>query len=99
MIVMAFAIPERTLGIIEHNRRFYGHRHSTHLYAYLIELTAQADYCYHQCPLLFGRGDAVALSDEEVAYQHVKIMHEQVSSSWSAYSTAEWLRRLKGVRA
>jgi hypothetical protein len=84
MKVMAFAMDEERLRIIEHNRRFYAEQYSTPTYELSMELVVQCNYLYNlMC-------ESRASGDDRVAYEHVRTMHQQASASWQKLQVFDW---------
>jgi hypothetical protein len=88
MQIMAFALTEERLRIVEHNRAYYRENFSTPAYEYLMELTSQLDFLHEQWlraeRYKFGRTtEEIAWADEcRLVHDHVALMHEQVSQNW-----------------
>jgi hypothetical protein len=92
MRVMAFAMDEGRLRIIEHNRRFYADRYSTPVYEHSMELVVQGDFLYHESLALrrFGQPESAYAAECRLAYEHVYLMHQQVSESWQKLQAFDW---------
>jgi hypothetical protein len=94
MRVLAFAMDEERLRIIEHHRRFYAEQFSTPVYELLMELIVQANYLYEQVNE-HNRFQMEAyqkryVAELQLALDHVSIMHEQVSASWQKLQAFDW---------
>jgi hypothetical protein len=92
MRVMAFAMDEGRLRIIEHQRKFYADKFSTPVYEHSMELVVQGDFLYHESLALrrFGQPEDAYAAECRLAYEHVYLMHQQVSESWQKLSAFDW---------